>query len=647
MTIQLDHVNQRIRLGNVDIRNRLFIAAHSTNFAERLSNERLRDYYLERARGGVGLIIHEPVIVHPSSLSRPTKVWGFDRENVTNYRQSARAVHDAGAAFFCQVLHNGAHMGSSFISGPLWAPSAVADPLSGETAHEMTEDEITAVIEGFALTSEICQEGGFDGVELHGSHGYLVQQFLSPLTNHRTDDYGGDEARRRRFLLEIIAAVRRRVGRDFVVGVRLAGDERAAGGMTTADAGALVQRLEADGAIDYVNVSTGGSASPGWIVLDATFDRGANVDAAAAVKQATSLPVLVAGRIARPSEAESVLADGVADMVGVARALIADPQWLSKGNAGDEHSIRPCTYCNECVAGIGAYRPIGCTVNPDMGHEREVDRSGWGRSAKTARRVVVVGGGVAGMESALTAAHRGHEVVLFEAGERLGGQLLLAPPTSYRRELVHLPAFLAEAVRGAGVDIKLGVDATERAVLDLDPDAVIVATGSKPQPSADGVSPYATSALALLEGRAGVGRRVLVCHDGGHPWEFDVVLEVLAGKDHDVVAVVPSAALVPRGTDAGLFPRLARAGVQVLTSCSLVDFSDGRAELRNVLTGDRRTEAGFDSLVVALTRQAQRGLVRALRLQVDHVQAVGDGLAPRSVRDAMWEGRAAGRRIGE
>jgi len=427
-----------------------------------------------------------------------------------------------------------------------------------------------------------------------------------------------------------------------VVGVRLAGDERAAGGITTDDAGRLAARLEADGTIDYVNISTGGPPSQGWIVLDATYERGANLDAAAAVKRATGLPVLVAGRVADPAEAEQALADGAADMVGVVRALMADPEWLARGRAGRVEAIRPCTYCNECIAGIGVFRAIGCTVNPDLGHEDEWP-SGAAR-APLGRRVVVVGGGVAGLEAALAAAGLGHSVVLVEASDRLGGQLPSAPAVTFRRELLRLPDYLARAVAAAGVDVRLGSAADAEAVLALGPDAVIVATGSVPGPVDRALG--ALSALDVLDGTARPGRSVLVAHDGGHPWEFDVVLELLAGQDHQVTAVVPGPALGARGTDATLAPRLARAGVTVLATSSVVGFADGTAELRHSFTGQRRAVSGFDSLVVAGTRQARHELAEALDGRGPAVEVVGDALAPRSLRDAVWEARAAARRIG-
>ena len=352
--------------------------------------------------------------------------------------------------------------------------------------------------------------------------------------------------------------------------------------------------------------------------------------------------MLVAGRVAEPAEAERALADGAADMVGVVRALMADPEWLAKGRAGRDGTIRPCTYCNECVAGIGVFRAIGCTVNPDLGHEDQPPSTT--APASLGHRVVVVGGGVAGLEAALTAAGLGHSVVLFEAGDRLGGQLLSAPAVTFRRELLRLPDYLAEAVAAAGVDVRLGSAADAQAVLALGPDAVIVATGSVTGPAVPTLP--ALSALDVLDGTIQPGRAVLVAHDGGHPWEFDVVVELLAGRDHQVTAVVPGAALSGRGTDASLLPRLARAGVGVLAASSVVGFADGTAQLRHSFTGQQRSVPGFDSLVVARTRQARHELAQALDGRGPTVEVVGDGLAPRSVRDAVWEARAAARRIG-
>ena len=639
----LEHVFTPLHLGGVEVRNRVFVAAHSTNFSERLASDRLTAYYRERARHGVGLIIQEPAIVHPSSLSRPTKVWAYDPDNVERFRSTTDAVHAEGTKIFCQLLHNGAHMGRYFSGMPVWAPSELFDAMSGDMAHAMSRDEVAEVVEGFATSAEHCRLGGFDGVEIHGSHGYLIQQFLSPLTNHRTDAYGGDVAGRRRFLLEILRAVRARVGADFVVGVRLAGDERAAGGMTPVDVAHLVADLEADQLVDYVNVSTGAAASPGWIVLDATYPRRANVDVARQIRAATSLPVLVAGRVAEPEEAEAILAEGAADMVGVVRALIADPRWLEKARAGAADTIRPCTYCNECIAGIGVYRPIRCTVNPDMGHEGEP--APWRDGPATARRVVVVGGGPAGLECATTAAELGHDVVLLEASGALGGQAIVAPDPGMRPEAVRIGHHLVALAGRLPVDVRLGQAATADDVVALGPDVVVVATGSAVLPPSVEGAVHTVDAFAVLTGAAEVGRRVLVFEDGTRPWELEVVVDQLARDGHEVVVVTTGTGLQPRGTDVSFPGRVAAAGVQVLGSRVVTSVHAGGVATRHLQTGERGDEDGFDAVVLAGGRTASSALLEELRGRVPTVVGIGDALAPRMLRDALHEGRAVARSL--
>ncbi len=642
----LSRILEPVYLGGLEIPNRIFVAAHSTNFAERYASSRLTDYYVERARGGIGLIIQEPAIVHASSLSRPTKVWAFDPGSVARFRKTTDAVHDEGARIFCQLIHNGTHMSSYFSGMPVWGPSQLVDSLYGETSHAMSTAEIDEVVEGFGLSAEHCRAGGFDGVEIHASHGYLIHQFLSPLTNQRDDDYGGSVENRFRFLGQIIAAIRRRTGRDFAVGVRIVGDERARDGLTPQDSAALVRRMETGGGVDFVDVSTGGPTAPAWIVPDATLPRSVNASVAQVIRNATSLPVLVAGRVAVPEEAEAILAAGQADMVGIARAIIAEPRWVAKAREADGDGIRPCTYCNECVAGIGAYRPIGCTVNPDMGREREAASAGHGSAAPQRQRLVVVGGGAAGMECALTAAGRGHEVTLLEAATRLGGQLLLAPDIGMRPEMVRIGAHLAAALSRAGVDVELGTTATTERILAADPDAVVVATGSAPAPADPGATGE-ISAASVLAGVASVGERVLVCDDGQRSWDFEVVIEQLAVLGHEVVAVTRQPSLPARGTDASLVTRLVRLGVDLRPLHTVAAFASGTATLRHLHTGETRDEPRIASLVRATARRSRTDLLDGLRGRVPVVEAIGDGLAPRGLRQAIREGRVAGRRIGQ
>jgi NADPH-dependent 2,4-dienoyl-CoA reductase/sulfur reductase-like enzyme len=355
--------------------------------------------------------------------------------------------------------------------------------------------------------------------------------------------------------------------------------------------------------------------------------------------------VLVAGRVAVPFEAEAILAEGQADMVGIARAIIAEPRWVARARDGDSDKIRPCTYCNECVVGIGAYRPIGCTVNPDMGREREAASAGYGSAASRRQRLVVVGGGVAGMECAVTAARRGHQVALLEAATRLGGQLLLAPDVGMRPEMVRIGAHLAAALSRAGVHVELGANATTERILAEEPDTVVIATGSSPT-HGDLAASGGISAASVLGGLASVGERVLVCEDGQKSWDFEVVIEHLAVLGHKVVAVARQPSLPARGTDASLVARLMDLGVDLRLLHTVTAFASGTATLRHLHTGESRDEPRFDSLVMATGRRSRADLLDKLRDRVPVVEAIGDSLAPRGLRHAIWEGRAAGRRLG-
>jgi 2,4-dienoyl-CoA reductase (NADPH2) len=641
-------------IGPMTVRNRVFIPAHSTNFAERVMSDRLVEYYLERARAGVGLIVQEPAIVHPSSLSRPTKVWAFDEQNIEPMTRAADALHAEGTRIVCQLLHNGAHMGSYFSGYPLWAPSEFFDHLYGEYSHEMTVGEIEEVVEGFAASAATVEAAGYDGIEIHASHGYLIQQFLSPLTNRRTDAYGGSADNRMRLLRDVIAAIRGRVGPGFAVGVRIAGTERAPGGLTEDDAVCLVDVLETDGRVDFVDVVSGSLAAEQWIVPDATMPRALNATVAGHIKASTKLPILVAGRIAEPAEAEAILADGQADLVGLARPFIADAHWLAKATAGTPAAIRPCTYCNECSTGIGRYRPIHCTVNPDMGHELEraqrrtpqtQNPPSNGSVTPAPRRVVVVGGGPAGMECALAAANDGHTVVLLEADDALGGQLRLGRSLAGRAEVSRIARYLADQLEPAGVDVRLGVGGTAETITALHPEVVVLATGSQAVPPVLPGTGEVSSADDVLRGGVEVGHRVVVCDHPGAGWAFEIVLEYLAAIGHHVMAVTAGPSLVPKLGDRAIFGRLAGAGVIFVPWSRPTLVEPGRVHLADTLRGDER-QVEADSVVLATPRTSRSDLAAALAQSGLPVHRVGDGLSPRGLYEAIRDGRRVGRQVG-
>lgn len=644
-----DRLFSPIRIGNVQIPNRIFLAPHGTNYVYRYSNEQLARYYQERARGGVGLIIHEAVYVHPGSYTRHGKVCGWEREAVPGYRRVVEAVHSEGVPIFCQLVHMGRQMTSFTSRRPVVAPSAIPCAETRETPHVLTEAEIQEIINYFAISAVHCRDAGMDGVEIHAANGYLIQQFLSPVSNQRQDRYGGSFENRMRFLREVIDAVRGAVGKDFVVGVRLCGAELVPGGLTLEDSCAVASELQSDGQIDYISVSVGNYSTHSIMIADMSYPRNTIAHLSAGIKAAgVHLPVLVAIRIAEPADAERILEQGQADMVGMARALIADPHLPRKAREGRLAEIRPCIYClQECRDRVGKGGKLSCLVNPTVGMEGELE-GGAVPPAQRRKRVVVVGGGVAGLECAITAARRGHEVILFEAAESLGGQCRLAAQIPIRSEFHRILDFLSGQVYAVGVDVRLSTYATAEQILSEEPDVVVVATGSQPNRLDVPGGEQALSVNDVLSGRAQVGRHVVVYDSGEGSWPFCGAVEYLSAKGLQVHAVtclnsigpsIPALSIPP------LYERLFKRGVQMWTLQRLESIAGGNVILRHVYSHELTTIPDVDSVVAVVGRSAQDQLVAQLDGLVPELHVIGDALAPRQASDAIREGHFLARNL--
>ncbi|GAA2358402.1 FAD-dependent oxidoreductase [Dactylosporangium salmoneum] len=627
------------QLGSLTLRNRVVLAPHSTHYANRVESERLSAYLAERAKGGVGLIIHEPVIVHPSSLSRVGKIWGYDPDNGGEYRRTTDLVHEHGAGILCQLIHNGRQV-DGFESGlPAWYPSVASRPGTSELTHEMTHGEIAEVVAGFARSARICREGGFDGVEIHAAHGYLLQAFLSPATNRRDDEYGGDVTNRTRIVRDVVAAIRAEVGSDFVVGIRVVGDEFQPGGLDTDGAGQVAEALAGAGGVDYFSVVSGALSSHDRIVPDMSFPRALNAPLAAPLRERVRpVPVLVTGRIAEPREAEEILAAGQADLVGIVRSAIADPRWVAKAQAGTTAQIRPCVYGNDCRDAIGARRALSCMVNPDAGTESRPARP---VTVGSPRRVVVVGGGIAGMEAAVAAADRGDQVVLLERTDRLGGQLNLAAAAPIRAELARLTEHMTLRVAASGIDLRLGRPADADGVASLRPDLVVLATGAT-QPA----SRFGTGAVCSWDILADPAARpalrpdvVLFDESGGNGWPLFATAEVLIAAGHRLTVVSGAAAIGTAVEAASLPPLLRRLRAEILLTSTVERSGDGLT-IRNLYSG-ATTERDSATLVVESGRRPLDHLAQQLRGAGLPVVVVGDALAPRRISTAIREGRAA------
>ncbi|RZT88623.1 mycofactocin system FadH/OYE family oxidoreductase 2 [Pseudonocardia sediminis] len=628
-----------LRLGPLTLRNRVVFTAHLTGYAtDGLPTAQHAAYYAARAAGGAGLVITEEHSVHPHDRPYEKVVRGHDPAVLPGYRAITEAVHAHGVPVLAQLNHNGGQASGMYSREPVPAPSALPDPMFREVARAMTTDDVDEVVAAYARTAAHCVEGGFDGVELQCSHASLLRMFLSPATNRRTDAYGGPLANRARIVLDVVAAVRAVLGPERVLGVRIGAHEGIDGGIGLDDGVALARLLEATGRVDHVNTSIGvATASLHLIEASMHTPSGYAAFIPSAIRAAVSLPVIGVGRFTEPAQAEAALAAGECDLVGVARGQIADPEFAAKG--ADGRPVRTCVGCNqECVGRVGLNRWLGCTVNPRAGHEAVPLPSPVVRGL----RVVVVGGGPAGLSAAAAAARRGHRVTLLERDPATGGQVALAATAPGRTEIGHVVRDLLGECVASGVDVRTRVEADADLLRGLGADAIVLATGSAPVPPPWAV-PGVVPVHDVLSGAAEVSGRVLVVDETGFH-QATSVAELLAARGALVEIVTPAMVV---GQDLGVtldregFRRRAHAAGIDTTTDRVVTAVDGRpGALRVTLlhhpTG--RTEfRQVDGVVTALSTAPRDDLWTTLGAAPDVVR-IGDCLAPRRIDAAVREG---------
>jgi 2,4-dienoyl-CoA reductase-like NADH-dependent reductase (Old Yellow Enzyme family) len=616
--------------------------------------ERYGHYLGARARGGAGIVIAGQAPVHPTSAYQmPNGCAAWDPRAVAHFARVTAPVRAHGALAFLQLVHNGGVCRGTWSKLPVWAPSAVANHL--EAPKTLEGHEIREVVEHFARAAANAVAGGFQGIEVHGAHGYLVHEFLSPRSNRRTDEYGGSLENRMRFCVEVLEAVRDAVGPGVAVGLRLVGDEERPDGLGPDDAAAIAARLEARGLVDFLDVSVGLSGT--GMVRPLYAPHGFGVYAAAAVKRGVErTPVFTVHRILTPEEAEGILARGEADAVTLVRALIADPDWPAKARAGAAHTIRRCTGSNQsCYGNLLQGLPVGCVTNPAVGREATLGPDTL-RPAARRRRVVVVGGGPAGLEAAWVAAARGHGVVLLERRDRLGGKIRLAARLPGRDELADFADWRAAECERRGVEIRLGVEATADAVLALGPDAVVVATGGRattdapakwhPMPIPGAERPFVLDHERALEEAERLGPRVVVVDAVGHIEGIGLGhLLAALGKEVTVVTPFASPPLLDAETLAEALPLAVRAGMRWRPSTILAAVGDRRVTLVDALSQRAEEVGDVDTVVVRTHGVPEDGLYFALRERVPEVVRVGDAVAVRLADRAIFDGHAAGRAL--
>jgi 2,4-dienoyl-CoA reductase-like NADH-dependent reductase (Old Yellow Enzyme family)/thioredoxin reductase len=630
------------KIGTMKLKNRIVMPPMATNFAagDGSVTNCLKNYHVERAKGGVSLIIVEGAYVELRGKGTVRQLAVDNDNNIPGLRELSTAVRANGTKVALQLFHGGRQSISAIIGTQPVSASEVPCRLTGETPRALTVQEIKDVVEAFAEAARRTKEAGFDAVEIHGAHGYLINQFLSPLTNKRTDQYGGDVKGRTRFLLEILERVREKAGRGYPVLCRINGDDYTEGGIKLEEAKTIAKMLEAGG-VDALHISGGIYDSPVPVTTaPMALPRGNMVDLAAAIKGVVNVPVIAVGRINDPKLAEEILQQGKADLVSMGRALLADPYLPKKAAAGALDEINWCIACDECISRVTFNEAVACSVNAALGKEEEYRIV----KADVAKRVLVVGGGPAGMEAARVSALRGHEVILYEKGNRLGGQLNLATVPPHKEEIKNVVAYLETQIRKLGVKVRLGEEVTPSLVEKIKPDVVFIATGSVPivPENLEVKKGKIVTAKDMLAGVASVGEKVVVVGGGMVGAE---TAEFLAERNKKVTILEMlgriGADMVPLSIML-LYGRLKDLGVVMLTNANVEEITENGVIYEK--NGKKQTVEA-DSVVLAIGSKPNTGLMETLKSRFVELYAIGDAREPSNILNAIHDGSRLARKI--
>jgi 2,4-dienoyl-CoA reductase-like NADH-dependent reductase (Old Yellow Enzyme family)/thioredoxin reductase len=640
-----------IKIRSLELKNRVVMAPMAPGlFDHEFVTERVKYFYRARAEGGVGMIITgASTFVRPPNSKPPSAPWDsgmYDDKFIGGWKELVSEIHRYGVKIGMQLNHVGRQISAKLYGEQPISSSPLPCPVYKSLPRQLSLQEIEELINLVVEASKRCQEAGLDFVEIHGAHGYLGTQFLSPYMNKRSDKYGGSAEARTRFISEIIHRVKKRLGEDFVVGVRINGQDNIEGGASLEDAKEISLLLQKAGA-DFLHVSATvyGGHPP---IAPMAEPPGCFVALAEEIKHAVNIPVIAVGKIDTPQLAEEIIAGKKADLIAIGRPLLADPEWVKKASRSRPEKIRKCIYCNQgCLDRLtyiglnGNLTPITCMLNPEVGRERELKLV----HAQRRKRVLIIGGGPAGLESARVAAQRGHEVILFEKESELGGQFLLAcrPPTKHHyKEAID---YLILEIVSLGVNIRLNCEGTSESVMEMQPEVVVVATGAGPLlPDIPGLQEkHVITYDKVLSGKHETGKSVLVI--GGGATGLDTA-DFLSSTGREVQVVEMANHF---GSDMGrvarfdLLRRLASRNVEILTSCRITRILGRQVEA--IHNGEDRVLTGFESVVLAVGSRSNNSLFELLKKKVEEIYVIGDALKPRKAIDAIHEGAFAGRRI--
>lgn len=633
-------------IGNLTVKNRLVMAPMGTRLASEIGavTQRQIEYYAERARGGIGTIITEVTCVdHPLGVTGPTNMTLHDNSYIGGHNELVEEVHACGAKIICQLVHAGRQTKPASLRGmqPV-APSPIPCEFLNVMPRELTTTEVEDIVRKFVEAAVRAKTAGYDGIELHGAHGYLIAQFMSASTNHRKDRYGGDVLKRMTFPLEIIRGIRKELGRDYPMLFRFSADEFVDGGRKLDESKKVAKTFEGAG-VDALDVSAGTYDSMITMIEPMSYPEAWKIYLAESMKDVVNLPVIGVGVIRSPEVAEEILEKGKVDFVALGRALLADPYWPQKAREGRNRDINRCISCNVGCIGGRIFRDlhIRCTVNPLTGRERLKDQL---TRASRERKVYVIGGGPAGIMAALVASKRGHQVTLYEKSDHLGGQLRLAEKPPGKEKISWLLDYLVYQIQQKNIVVRLGQLVTQKTVVQGDPDAVIIATGAIPLtlriPGID--QPFVFTSWDILDGKKEIkGKEVLVA--GGGTVGCETALYLAPGNSKVlIVEMLDSLALDMEPINRmELLSEIQKSKIKVLLGRKIYRIEeDGVALLDQVTMEEEQVKA--DAVILALGAAPADDLAKSIEDKVESIYLVGDSFKPRKIIDAIYEGfRAA------
>lgn len=641
-----------LKINRVTLPNRICFLAHRTNLANR---GRLTDgqiaYYSRRAGGKCGLIIIGEISIHPDDRPWETMIEIDHPDAPKDFRRLTGAVHTHGTMVFAQLNHHGFQSSGAVTRKAVWGPSAVSDIVFGETAKPMEPEDMEVLVRAFAGAAGRIRDGGFDGMEIDMGPESILRQFLSPLSNFRRDEYGGDMENRMRLPLQVLEAVRNEVGPGFPVGIRLCVDEKFWGAITPDESDHFAERFASKGTADFINVSVGTYYNLHLFMASMHTPFGFTIEAAERVKGRVGIPVIASHQINSPETAEGIIQKGQADAVGMIRNLICDPDAPGKALEGKPEDIRFCVRDNKgCIGRVNRARKIGCIQNPEAGNEKPDTLSPPG-PASPRKRVMVIGGGPGGLEAARAARQRGHNVTLYEKEVSVGGQINLIRKRPRRKGMGEIIRYLERRLNELQVPVITETDVTVSLVTAENPDAVIVATGSRPRKNpvpGDYGPPGVLNVREVLTGEFPLGEEILfIDENGGHHAASTVEFLADQGKKIHMITsdLFIGVELAPLGDLSMTRQRLLQKGVIFETDLFVDGIEGGVVRCRDQYTNRPKTFQDYDTIILDMGNTADDRIYRELRGCIRELYRVGDCVAPRGIDMAILEGRMAGERV--